>query len=150
MASRWDSLLESKPIPLVDHMLDEVAKILAKDFATWPLRIDEVDLITGRQFADAMDPKNPVPSPVVYREAFKLARWEIERQLDAFDDYMRNQRWVELGLPPSDKQLLLLLNRWLVEQLLSLGEATDGRVTRKLMLDALDRLERRFFGTAIV
>src|SRR5687768_3372208 len=118
MPSRWDLLLDTKPIPLIEHLLEEVAKIMAKDFSVWPLRIDELDLATGRQFAEVLELKNPRPSAPVYREAFKLARWEIEREVQAVDDYMRNQRWLELGLAPTDKLVLLLLSRWLVEQML--------------------------------
>jgi hypothetical protein len=143
MPSRWDILLESKPIPLIDHLLEEVAKIIAKDLKDWPPRIDSMDLEAGEKFAPLFEPDRRPPGDAVYREAFRLTAWELQRELDAYDDYMRNNRWLEHGLSPDDKLALLFINRWLLEQMLSLGESTDGRVNRQRMLDCLQRLERR-------
>ena len=52
---------------------------------------------------------------------------------------MRNKRYLEHGLAPTDRLALLFLNRWLVEQMLGLGEATEGRVNRRLDVQCLDR-----------
>ena len=142
MASRWERLLDQKPIPLLDHLISEVAKLLVKDFGRWPLTIEELDLSTGQGFAELLSGDKPRPRDEVYAEAFKLARWELSRELDAYDDYMRNRRWLERGLTPEDKPALLLLSRWLVEQMLGLGEATEGRVKRPQMLTCLERMER--------
>lgn len=143
MPSRWDFLLDQKPVPLADHLISEVAKLLAKDFARWPPSIQELDEVTGKQFEPLLAPDRPRPSAQVYSEALQLARWELSRELDAYDDYMRNRRWVEKGLGPDDKLPLLFLNRWLVEQMLALGEATEGRVKRAQMLECLDQVQRR-------
>jgi hypothetical protein len=43
----------------------------------------------------------------------------------------------------SRRLTLLFLNRWIVDQMLGLGEATEGRVSRRLMQQCLDRLEAR-------
>jgi hypothetical protein len=56
---------------------------------------------------------------------------------------MRNKRYLERGLAPTDRLVLLFLNRWMVDHMLGLGEATEGRVNRRLMLQCLDRLEAR-------
>ena len=40
--------------------------------------------------------------------------------------------------------MILFLSRFISEQLLALGEATEGRVNRPRMLDALSRIERHF------
>lgn len=143
MPSRWDYLLDQKPIPLADHLISEVAKLLAKDLAKWPPPIQEFDAETGKQFAPLFAPDRPRPSAQVYTEALQLSRWELTRELDAYDDYMRNRRWLEKGLGPDDKLPLLFLNRWLVEQMLALGEATEGRVKRAQMLECLDQVQRR-------
>ena len=47
-----------------------------------------------------------------------------------------------------DKGMVLFLSRFMAEQLLGLGEATDGRVTRAAMLDVLSRTERLFLKEA--
>jgi hypothetical protein len=143
MPSRWDLLLDQKPIPLADHLLSEVAKLLAKDLGRWPLPVQEVDAVTGKQFEPLFASDRPRPSKQVYAEALQLARWELERELAAYDDYMRNRRWMEKGLAPDDKLALLFLNRWLVEQMLALGEATEGRVKRAQMLECLEQVRQR-------
>ncbi|MBI3183405.1 MAG: hypothetical protein HYZ28_14805 [Myxococcales bacterium] len=142
MASRWESLLDRKPVPLVEHLLEEVAKLVAADLERWPLPLTELDLSTGRQFEPLLAPGSARPGEAVFREAFRLARWELSHQAEAYDDYMRNRRWAEQGIPPNEKQALLLASRWLVEQLLSLAEATEGRVKRGHLLDCLERIER--------
>jgi len=142
MASRWDHLLETKPIPLSEHVLNEVAKLLAKDLETWPPPVEELDPLTGQSFQELLEPGKPRPQPLAYQEALKLARWELGREVDAYDDYMRNRRWLERGLAPDDKRVLLFLSRWVVEQMLGLGEATSGRIKRPQMVECLERLER--------
>jgi hypothetical protein len=143
MASRWDYLFETKPVPLMDHLLEEVAKLLAKDLQSWPPPIQELDLEVGGQFAPLFTEPSPRPAPAVQEEALRLSRWELAREHDAYDDYMRNKRYLAHGLAPTDRLALLFLNRWLVDQMLGLGEATEGRVNRRLMQQCLDRLEAR-------
>ena len=143
MASRWDYLFETKPVPMMDHLLEEVAKLLAKDLRQWPPPVQEIDLDTGGQFAALYTEPTPRPAEAVYEEALRLSRWELERELEAYDDYMRNKRYLERGLAPTDRLPLLFLNRWLTDHMLGLGEATEGRVNRRLMLQCLERLEAR-------
>ncbi len=140
MSARWDHLLDTKPIPLLDHLLGEIAKLIAKDLSTWPLPVGEIDPATFAQFRPLFEEGAPRPSPEVYRESARLARWELERDHAAYDDYMRNRRWLEHGLAAGDKNALLLISRWLVEQLLALGESTSGRVDRKGMLQCLEQV----------
>jgi hypothetical protein len=143
MPSRWDYLFETRPVPLIDHLLEEVAKLLAKDLDRWPPPVQELDLELGARFTPMLTGEVPRPARAVYTEALRLSRWELEREFDAYDDYMRNKRYLERGLAPTDRTTLLFLNRWLVDQLLGLGEATEGRVNRKRMLQCLERLEAR-------
>jgi hypothetical protein len=149
MASRWELLLEQKPIPLVDHLLEEVAKLIAKDLEAWPPPLVELDPTLGKGAQALLEAGRPKPSAIVYEESFRLARWEISREFEAYDDYMRNARYEARGLPPETRAELLFLSRWLVEQLLGLGEATEGRVNRRMMGDLLVRIERRLGGRAI-
>lgn len=144
MGSRWDYLFEVKPVPLIDHMLEEVAKLLAKDLQQWPPPVQELDLEVGGQYATLFTEPPPRPAELVYAEALRLSRWELMREVEAYDDYMRNKRYLAAGLAPTDRHTLLFLNRWLVDQMLGLGEATEGRVNRRLMLQCLERLEVRW------
>jgi hypothetical protein len=143
MPSRWDHLFDLKPVPLMDQLLEEVARLLAKDLEQWPPPVQELDLDVGGQFAPLVTGEVPRPGGPVYDEALKLARWELAREFDAYDEYMRNKRYLERGLAPTDRTPLLFLSRWLVEMLLGLGEATEGRVNRTRMQQCLDRLENK-------
>jgi hypothetical protein len=143
MPSRWDHLFDRKPVSLTEHLVEEVSKLLAADLAQWPLPVQELDVATGRAFAPLLDAKSARPSDPVFTEAVRLARWDLERQVDASDDYVRNRRWMEHGLTPEDKLALLFISRWLVEQLLALREATEGRISRKMLVDCLDRMGSR-------
>ncbi|QSQ13656.1 hypothetical protein [Myxococcus landrumensis] len=143
MPSRWDHLFDLKPIPLLDHFVEEVAKLLTKDLRQWPPPVSELDLDTGGAFAALFTEPSARPAPAVYTEAFRLTRWELGHETDAYDDYMRNKRYLEHGLAPADRTSLLFLSRWLTEQMLGLGEATEGRVKRKNMREILDRMESK-------
>ncbi|KFE63426.1 hypothetical protein [Hyalangium minutum] len=143
MPSRWDYLLETKPVPILDQLLEEVSKLLAKDLAQWPPPVEELDLDVGGTFAPLFLERPPRPSAHVYGEALRLSHWELEREFEAYDDYMRNKRYLERGLAPTDRLALLFLNRWLVEQMLGLGEATESRIKRTHMRQILDKVEAR-------
>lgn len=145
MASRWEQVLDKKPIPLVDHLVDEVARLFAADLAKWPLEVSEVQLgPESRAWARYLLPDAPRPNLVAWREAFRLVQWDLAHELEAYDDYMRNQRWLEVGLAPDARGLLLFLSRYLTEQLLALGEATQGRIDKKKKLAVLDATWRNF------
>ena len=144
--SKWDLVLDQKPIPLLTHLLEEVAKIFSKDLAAWPPHIEDFDPQTGRKLADLLAESPLPPDPRIYRQAFVLTRFDLARELAQSDDYLRNQRWMTTGLSAKDKPMLLFLSRFMAEQLLGLAEATDGRVTRPHLLDVLDRTERLFFA----
>jgi hypothetical protein len=142
MASRWDLLFEIKPVPILEHLVSEASKLLANDLRRWPLPVQELDLETGKKFAALATGQAPRPADGVFREAFRLARWDLGHELSAYDEYMRNERWAQAGLVPSDKPALLFVSRWLLDQMTSLREATEGRVQKHALLELLDRTER--------
>jgi len=138
--SRWERLLDLKPVRLVDHLMQEVAALLARELEQWPPPIESLDLTLGGEFASLFEEGSRRPSPSAYEEALRLAALELSREHEAFDEYVRNKRYLERGVAPGERQSMLFLCRWLVEQLLGLGEATDGRVKRQQMLSVLERL----------
>lgn len=150
MSSRWERILDSKPIPVIEHLKDEVAKLLTKDLATWPPQMMDVDPDYAARNVSTLGPDAKKPEPKVFLEAVRLTKWDLDREFDAYDDYIRNERFIERGLAATDKPVLLLLQRWLTEQLLALGEATEGRIKRKDMLDVLDRLSRNLGLTLLI
>ena len=47
--SKWDLILDRKPVPLQAHLLEEVAQLFAQDLARWPPRIEDFDPVTGQR-----------------------------------------------------------------------------------------------------
>jgi len=138
MPSRWERLLESKPIPIIDHLVEEVSKLFADSLRAWPLEVDEAD----PEVLAVLEAYPRRPDDGTFREAFRLARWDLDREFEAFDDYIRNMRFVSAGLSPDSRPLLLFLCRFMTEQALGLNEATEGRIDRRRMLQVLERTER--------
>ena len=141
-SGRWELLLDRKPVPLIEHLLDEVAKLLAADLRRWPLPLTDVDPAAERKFAPLLAPGSVRPDDAIFGEAFRVARWEMERELEASAEYFRNRRWMERGLAEDARMPILFVSGWLVEQLLSLREHTQSRVSRALLVDCLERVKR--------
>lgn len=144
--SKWDLLLGARPIPLLDHLVGEVARLFARDLATWPPEVEAFDGAEGARLAALLAEHPGRPDPRLYREAFELTRLDLSREFEALDDYWRNQRWLSAGLAAREKGMLQFLSRFMAEQLLALGEATEGRINRSRMLDVLERTRTTFFA----
>jgi hypothetical protein len=139
MPSRWDAILDLKPVPIREHLLEELGRLFAQDLEAWPPSIEE----PSPEVSALLQATPERPAPRLFRQAFVLARWELEHDLLAFDDYVRNQRWREQALPDAHKPMLLFLSRYLVEQLDALTQATDGRINQKARLEVLARTQAR-------
>lgn len=137
--SRWDRVLDQKPKPLAEHLLDEVAKIFAQDLQQWPLPV-EYEQSPARRWDEI-----PRPDDRLYAQAFHLAELDLQREHDAYDDYFRNQRFLEAGLSPQDKPALLFVSTFVTEQALALQEATHTKLTRADLVSLLQRTRRHFF-----
>jgi hypothetical protein len=145
--SKWDLVLGTRPIPILDHLVGEVARLFARDLGTWPPPVESFDEATGAHLKALLEANPRRPDARLYGEAFRLARLDLSREIEALDDYWRNQRWLEAGLTAQDKPMLHFLSRFMVEQLLALSEATEGRINRSRMKDVLDRTRAAFFAT---
>jgi hypothetical protein len=145
--SKWDLLLDQKPKALTTHLLDEVAKLIAKDLGQFPPPIEgfESDAAEAR-FRPLFDEPGR-PGADVYRAAFHLARLEINREIEAVDDYMRNARYKPLAPSPRDHLAMLFLSRWLTEQMLALREAVQTNLPRPRLVECLADAERRLLGS---
>ena len=146
---RWSWVMEQKPRPVVDVLQDEVARLLEKELRRWPLPVEELEPAYAARYASAFEPGAPRPHEPVYAQAFVLARWELEREVLAVDEYFRNERYLEAGLAPGDKPALLVLSRWLTEQMLALSEITGGRLKRPALVEILRRTARLRLSSAL-
>jgi len=149
VSNRWERLLDQKPVPLQQHLLDEAARLLLGELGRWPLPVDEIDPRTGGRMVELLGPDSPRPSAAVFPAALRLVRWELGRDHEAYDEYMRNRRYQETGIPEGERLALLLVSRWVLEQLLSLSDATGGRVDRRALVGVVDRLERGLGGGTV-
>lgn len=144
--NKWERLLDSKPRPILEHLVAEAATLFCTELRCWPPSIDEFDPQTGQGLETMLRERPEQPDPRVYAQAFRLTRWDLSRDFDAIDEYWRNHRHLEAGLTMPDKPMILFLARFMTEQLLGLSEATQGRVTRLRLLDALALIERDFLA----
>lgn len=144
--SKWDLVLGARPRPIIEHLVGEVARLFAQDLATWPPEVEAFEGAEGARLVDLLAEHPDRPDPRLYREAFELTRLDLSREFEALDDYWRNQRWLSAGLAAREKGMLQFLSRFMAEQLLALGEATEGRINRSRMLDVLDRTRTTFFA----
>lgn len=144
--SKWDLILDQKPVPIREHLMEEVSRLFADELQVWPPRIDDFDAQTAQKLVELLADSPNRPDPRLYAEAFTLARYELERDLEAFDDALRNGRWMQGGLTVKDRPMLLFLTRFLTEQLLGLAEHTEGRLKRPQLLDVLERTRRHFIA----
>ena len=138
VANKWEAVLDQKPVPLLEHLLQESARLFANDLCAWPPRVEE----PTAEVAALIAARPTAPDAATWLTSFRLARWDLQREHEAYDDFMRNKRWAEAGLTEADKPLFLFLSRLISEQLLALGEATQGRVNRQALLRVLDLTER--------
>lgn len=138
MPSRWDFILDQKPLPVREHLYREVTKRIVADLAKWPLPITELAEDADPRIAALFGPESRRPPDAAFAEAFRITRWELEREILAVDEYMRNRRWLEKGLAPEHQHVILGISRWLVESLLSLRDDTAGRVSRAELVQMLE------------
>lgn len=144
MAGRWDFLYELEPVPLTEHLVEELAKVLASELSRWPLAVDSFATpADAARFAPLLAPDAPRPAAEVYEAAFFLAQLELERELERIDEFMRNERWRAFASPGAAYDAMILLSRYLTEQMLTVLEKTEGRVSRARLVDCLQRAERR-------
>jgi hypothetical protein len=114
----------------------------------WPLEIAEW---ASPQEESRFRPLAVLPRPDarVYEAAFRLARLDLMHEFEQIDDFMRNERWREFTASGQGVDAMLLISRFLTEQMLALAEATEGRVKRPQLVDILLRAERRLRDGAV-
>jgi hypothetical protein len=148
MSSRWERLLDQKPRPIADALVDEVARILAKELSRFPPEVESFESgAEEARFKPLFEPGAPRPSNDVFRVAFNLARMELRREIEAIDEMMRNRRYLPLAPSAYDYLAMIFLSRYLTEQMLSLSEAVQSRLPRATLARCLEETERILLGT---
>lgn len=150
MRQRWDYLYDLRPVPLASHLVAEAAKLIADRLIGWPPPIEGWSSEREqRRFEALVGPGSARPDDAILREAFLLARWELLNDVERVDDYMRNERW-RAHMARDGLDALVFLSRYLTEELLSLSEATEGRIRRRQLIECLDAVERHVLGSRLI
>ena len=149
MSNRWERLLDQKPVTLRQHLLDEAARCCSSSSGDGRCPSRRSTRRPEDGWWSFSRPDSPRPSAAVFPAALRLVRWELGRDHEAYDEYMRNRRYQETGIPEGERPALLLVSRWVLEQLLSLSDATGGRVDRRALVGVVDRLERGLGGGTV-
>ena len=140
---RWDHLYDLRRQPVKEVILERFADELAARVRAWPPA--DVEWVTDdlrRRWAAGLE--GP-PAEGVLRLALELARLDLGREQEAFDEAMRNRARATCGGPAGEAALQLLV-LYLTEECLALKEWAEGaRLTRADLARAIDLVERRLF-----
>ena len=144
---RWDHLYDREKQPVKDVILERFAEELAERLGSWPP--PEVEWVTEdlrRRWAAGLE---GAPRGEVLRLALELARFDLLREHEAFDEGMRN-RAPRACQNPADEAALQLLVLYVTEECLSLKEWAEGaRLSRADLAGAIDLAERRLFRVTL-
>ncbi|MBI3722565.1 hypothetical protein HY251_01210 [bacterium] len=142
---RWDRFYEAKGQTGEQWLADEVVKTLVRDLAVWPPPVETwFDDGARARFEPVLAPSCPRPSSGVFRAAFQLARWELEREYDAIDEFVRNDRVSKITSDEREKLCLTFLHKWLTDSMLELLEAS--KLKRPMLKECLVRAEARLLA----
>jgi hypothetical protein len=144
---RWDHLYDAEKQPTREVILARFAEELADRLRSWPpARVEWVsEELRARHAAGLAAP----PRDEVLRLGLELARLDLLREQEAFDEAMRNRAPL-LCRDPGEASALQLLVLYVEEECLSLKEWAEGaRLTRPDLAHALDLVERRLFRVTL-
>jgi hypothetical protein len=143
-ADRWEWLEGVRATSLEDAIMHEAARALADELLAWPPLLSWQDERAEAEFAPLFALDAHRPSREAFEHGFRLARWELERAVEAIDHSMRNNL---LGaLLAYDRLAAHFLWRWVPEWLLELKDRTGPRITRAHLVAALDQAAARVRG----
>ena len=148
MSERWKHLYETRPRPLRDWALDELAGELEKELASWPPPglewVDETEQVRLRAVLE----RPSRPPLATTRVSLELARLELLHEIERIDFFLRSAS-AKSALPDALEEMsALFLARWLVESCLSIQDVTPGKLKRADLIELIERLEKRLLGSA--
>jgi hypothetical protein len=148
---RWDRWYEARSVTPEGMLQDELVKTLLEDLGRWPPPIEggfHDDKLRAR-FAPILEHllagASTRPTDAVFRTAFQLARWELERAFEALDHFARNDHAARVAQDAGERLALEFLHRWLTEFALEILEVVP-RLKRRDLVAVLQRAEARLLG----
>jgi hypothetical protein len=144
---RWDHLYDLRKQPVKEVVVERFAEELAGRLGAWPP--PDVEWVTDELRRRWEAGLQGAPRGEVLRLALELARLDLLREQEAFDEIMRN-RAPGTCRAPADEAALQLLVLYVTEECLALKEWADGaRLTRADLARAVDLAERRLFRVTL-
>jgi hypothetical protein len=144
---RWDHLYDVKRQPVKEVILARFAEELAGRLGAWPP--PDVEWATDelrRRWAAGLE---AAPRAEVLRLALELARLDLRREHEAFDEAMRN-RAPATCQGPADEAALQLLVLYVTEECLALKDWAEGaKLSRADLAGAVDLAERSLFRVTL-
>lgn len=144
---RWDHLYDLEKRPVKEVVVERFADELATRLTAWPP--PDVEWISD-DLRRRLEPglAGP-PRDAVLRLALELARLDLLREHEAYDEAMRN-RAPRTCQGPAEEAALQLLVLYVGEECLSLKEWAEGaKLTRADLAHAVELAERRIFRVTL-
>lgn len=140
----YEWLYETQARPLKSWVLDEVTKLFAEAVEKFPPVIEDWEREDLRErFEPVLQRVHaPLAEPVL-RLALQLFRWEIEREYERMDRYLRGGHQSEFGLDNLQLDTAMFVWHYWVDQMLAFMEVATGKFRRHELLGIADRLESR-------
>jgi hypothetical protein len=144
---RWDHLYDVEKQPVKEVILERFAEELAGRLGAWPPPgVEWISEELRRRYSAGL--ASP-PREEVLRLGLALARLDLLREHEAFEEALRNRAPV-VCRGPAEESALQLLVLYVTEECLALKEWADGaRLTRPDLAHALDLAERRLFRVTL-
>lgn len=141
----WEWLYEREAQPLKAYVLDEVARQLAAAVERFPPDIDAFERPeVERRFALVLAENRGRPSLPCVRVALKLYRWDLEREIELIDRYVKGGHLeAEAHLSRLEWELAQLLWQYWLDQTLAFSEYAQGKFRRAELTGLADRLWQR-------
>jgi hypothetical protein len=140
---RWDFLYDRQRQPVKEHLLERFAEELAGQLRAWPPPFGEfVSVPLMKRWAEGLERR---PSDEVLRLSLELARLDLGRETEAYEERMRNAE-PRTCRGEADRAALQLVAFLVVEECLELKERAEGaRLGRPDLVKAVELVERRLF-----
>jgi hypothetical protein len=144
---RWDHLYDLRRQPVKDVIVERFAEELAGRLGAWPPA--DVEWLTEdlrRRWAAGLE--GP-PRKEVLRLALELARLDLTREHEAFDEAMRN-RAPGVCRGAAEAAALQLLVLYVTEECLAMKEWAEGaKLSRADLAGLVGLVERRLFHVTL-
>lgn len=138
-SSRIDRLYEQKPLATVDLYLGLVGLELFEICRNFPPPLQDVDFLSEQDLARyaKLWPQMRSPDAKMMQELARILDWEIDRDIETIDRYMRSQAYAEAAPDDAARAVLHLLHQVLFDLMLWRKEYSKKNFVRSKLHQAV-------------